>query len=1646
MPITYTENIFNTKYRDDYADSDNYQRILFNTGRALQARELTQLQTIIQKQIERFGRNIFKDGAAVVPGGATLNNYYEFIKLNEATYTMPTDGSIIDDVFVGQTSAVRAQVIEAKAASGGDPATLFVRYTNTLNGTTSTDPIRMAPGEDLVGVSTGTVLSVQPTNTDANPAIGKGIRFSIGGGSFFVAGLFVYANPQDLIIEKYTSDVTVEIGFKVTQDIVTVDDTSDLYDNSTTNANTTAPGADRYRIRLDLVRKDNIAADDTFVYLAKLRDGEIIDAVTGFDQYNKINDVLALRTKEESGNYLVKPFNISYDSDADDATKLQLKVSEGTAYVNGYRAYKAIPSKIEVSRARDTIEIENEVVAADYGSYVIVDSPKGLPNVNTLSSVNLKDAADYQLGVTIGTARVKSFEAGIGSTYRMYLFDIKMNTGKTFRGVRSIGNSQTDYVNTVLENGNAVLKDADNESMLFALPKDRPSNLDDISFQVQRRFIATTDGTGAATLNLTATGETFSNTSDWLTSVDSSGDIITPSISGAGATSASISGAPFNTEIEVLTYVNKGQATARSKTYTTTNGVGPTTTVDGVEYVDLQLVDVDSIEYIREDSAGGADISHKFILDGGHRPSYYDLGRLILKTGATAPSNVAWSVNHYTHGATGDFFAVNSYSGQAYNNIPKYDTIDARNVLDFRSSVNLSGTFSGGNARVNELPKNTDVINADVTYYQPRWDRIVIDENSNISVLEGTSSLDPQFKEVPENSLELYRVKMNPYTDNSTDMEYQFIETKGYTMADIGNLEKRVDVLEDTTMLTLLELETNNIEILDSAGVNRTKTGFQVDNFGDTLQANLSSSEYRASVDPSEQLLHPAFVDEQVSLLFDSDESPDVNRMQDILCLPYTSEEYLSQSLASGIQNVNPFKVDGANGQILLSPTSDYWKADGNGEKVIQGGNKLTTDQSVLRNNHAWNWNGIDRSTSQNVKRVVTSETIRKVVGNRIVDAAVEPFMRSRLIHFVGINLRPNTRVIPFFDQVDVSDWCRAESEFVFWGLAGDEYGNTQKNATEHPDGKSNLTTNDNGFVRGSFFLPNTSNIRFRSGSREFTLLDVNEYDIVKSASAATGIYTSAGQLDTRNTNIISVKEAQPANVPGRKAINGLSQTFRVKEQTGVFISALDLWFKSKPDDVDARILVDIRPVIDGVPSEDIIVPRSNRSITVGSVNVSDDASSATTFSFGEPIYLAPNTEYSFQVRSDNPNFEIYTATMGDFELGSSTKRITKQPIAGNLFRPTNTGTREPAHDEDIKFNLYRCVFDTSTPGQAVLYNRSLPNRMLESNPIVTTSGDSEVFIKHPNHGRIVGDTVKISGVTGTVGGIDAADINGNRVITKVDGTGYTFNHSSNATSSDIGGGNAVLADENILADIIYPHIPNLSPDKTDIDINGNFHSGKSFAGLETAYVQDTANTSLTNMEANYMPYPKLVANTTWETANRSSAKVLIDMSTTDDFVSPIIDLQRASLIMVNNKIDKQAAVAATGFNVPINYVAETSKDEGTHLSKHVTKPVTLVNDAVGLQVMLSANRPSTANFDVYYKAIEKGTELSDVDWTKAELDIDVPSDENRNIFREYKYLIGGVGGNLDPFTTYQLKIVFTSTNSSKVATIKDLRVIALGV
>jgi len=70
-------------YFDDYDETKNFNRVLFKPAVPLQARELTQLQTILQSQIERFGQYQFKEGS-IIKG---CNFYYDakvkYVKVND---------------------------------------------------------------------------------------------------------------------------------------------------------------------------------------------------------------------------------------------------------------------------------------------------------------------------------------------------------------------------------------------------------------------------------------------------------------------------------------------------------------------------------------------------------------------------------------------------------------------------------------------------------------------------------------------------------------------------------------------------------------------------------------------------------------------------------------------------------------------------------------------------------------------------------------------------------------------------------------------------------------------------------------------------------------------------------------------------------------------------------------------------------------------------------------------------------------------------------------------------------------------------------------------------------------------------------------------------------------------------------------------------------------------------------------------------------------------------------------------------------------------------------------------------------------------------------------------------------------------------
>ena len=82
MPIEFNVNPYNDDFEADNGPKENnYMRILFKPGYAVQARELTQIQTAIQNQIKLFGDHIFQDGSQVLGGHLTYDNAVISLKI-----------------------------------------------------------------------------------------------------------------------------------------------------------------------------------------------------------------------------------------------------------------------------------------------------------------------------------------------------------------------------------------------------------------------------------------------------------------------------------------------------------------------------------------------------------------------------------------------------------------------------------------------------------------------------------------------------------------------------------------------------------------------------------------------------------------------------------------------------------------------------------------------------------------------------------------------------------------------------------------------------------------------------------------------------------------------------------------------------------------------------------------------------------------------------------------------------------------------------------------------------------------------------------------------------------------------------------------------------------------------------------------------------------------------------------------------------------------------------------------------------------------------------------------------------------------------------------------------------------------------------
>jgi hypothetical protein len=595
-------------YYDDYNEEKNFHRVLFRPAVPIQARELTQLQTILQSQVERFGDNIYRQGTIIKGCSLSFDFNYTYIKIED----LQVDGitTLVSDYANGYVENVLANTqhvplksevvnyVQGLESQNPDLSTLFIKYINTGTGGkkkyangdvlkvydrnysiqsinisaagalyNNTDIINITGGsgtgasaslvtyangsirdvvindggsgyltQPAVNITTSTgssgsltaqnfIAQIRVANSSFTDPVGTGAAVTVGDGIIYQRGHFVRVEEQTTIVSKYTNQPSnVALGFVTAESIVNNSVDSTLLDNAQGYSNYAAPGSHRLKLTPSLVAisVSNAASNSEFLSILEFQNGTITKRKTG-TEFNSISSELAKRTREESGNYVVKPFLIYTEEKSGNTSHLNLSVSSGVGYVDGFRAEITGTIRVPVRKGTDTTTSTNQTISTNFGNYVVVTEVLGNFDFSTGSTVYLRDAAatdntdnfggdPSSPGSIVGSAKVKSFmyESGTPGTpscrYRLYLFNIAMTPGKVFSSVRSV-QVTGGVADVVLVEGRAELKETSYNSLIFSSGANAVSFLSNEQFIYRKVGSTSILGSGIASVSLTGSEE-----------------------------------------------------------------------------------------------------------------------------------------------------------------------------------------------------------------------------------------------------------------------------------------------------------------------------------------------------------------------------------------------------------------------------------------------------------------------------------------------------------------------------------------------------------------------------------------------------------------------------------------------------------------------------------------------------------------------------------------------------------------------------------------------------------------------------------------------------------------------------------------------------------------------------------------------------------------------------------------------------------------------------------------------------------------------------------------------------------------------------------------------------------------------------------
>lgn len=699
-------------YWDDFQGSKNFTRVLFKPGFGVQTRELNQMQTILQDQISKHADHIFQEGSLVTGGQFDLNMEADYVKIAD----LDTEGNSFTLSFLkgkrlrGTNSGVYAYVIHVEdglqADAQGNTKTLYVKYAQE-----SVTEAKFIANEQLEVMGHNFSIQVLPTGTP----IGLGTLFQINEGVIYSRDTFVEFQPAIIVVDRYATLPSKQIGFRVNRDIITVNEDASLFDNALGTINYLAPGADRIQIKAELaaIDLDDEASLPEFVALLIVDEGNV-KLEKQRTQYDVLREEFAKRTFDQSGDYIVNGFGVRvrdhldtgtnnglYElADGGDVDLLSLDVEPGVAYVKGFEVNHLFTEHVITDKASEFFDVNNQIAVARQGSFVKVNNVSGSLLLDRGVEVELRNVAT----TIIGTARAQNmaYVSGVKSTdavYNLYLFDVHFTQG-SFKDVTAVTRTNVGHTDFSADLVESVLHDADTNVLLldtgaFAVRSFiNGEGATDTSFVFWRSQILSLPTSGILTANVVTTSERFPYGTGTLSTAEKNNLRLTLN---AGATvggtpraagyELDLTAATVTSTDDTLT-INLGVAVSAITSVTLTHKVQrfgsqaydkvlrpsrfvkiSCATSGTTGPFSLGFSDVYQVRQVRHHTAeptlitDGTDITASTVVDLGQRDAFYDHATIDPKVALGASDWLLVELDYFhTDMSTGaGFFTVDSY-------------------------------------------------------------------------------------------------------------------------------------------------------------------------------------------------------------------------------------------------------------------------------------------------------------------------------------------------------------------------------------------------------------------------------------------------------------------------------------------------------------------------------------------------------------------------------------------------------------------------------------------------------------------------------------------------------------------------------------------------------------------------------------------------------------------------------------------------------------------------------------------------------------------------------------------------------------------------------------------------------------------------